>query len=109
MAPLLVGREAEMTLIDRLVDGGRSGRSGVALFRGAAGTGKSALLNLASDRARGIRVLRSVGVPAESELGFAGLHQLLRPLLDRVGSLPAPQCRALRSALAWCRRPPIRC
>src|SRR4029077_12214654 len=31
---------------------------------------------------------------------FAGLHQLLRPVLDRVDSLPAVQAKALRGAFA---------
>lgn len=32
------------------------------------------------------------------ELPFAGLHQLLRPVLDRLDRLPAPQIGALRGA-----------
>ena len=32
------------------------------------------------------------------ELAFAGLHQLLAPVLDRVDQLPAPQRDALRTA-----------
>ena len=35
---------------------------------------------------------------AESELPFAGLHQLLWPLLDRAGELPDVQSAALRGA-----------
>ena len=45
-----------------------------------------------------MRVLTGAGVEAESELPFAGLHQLLWPLLDRAGELPDVQSAALRGA-----------
>jgi DNA-binding CsgD family transcriptional regulator len=44
------------------------------------------------------RVLRTVGLEAESALAFAALHRLLRPVLDGLGALPTPQRRALRLA-----------
>ena len=47
-----------------------------------------------------MRVLTGAGVEAESELPFAGLHQLLWPLLDRAGGCPTPQSAALRGAWA---------
>src|SRR6185312_14423612 len=43
-------------------------------------------------------VLRAVGLESESDLAFAGLHQLLRPVLDRAGCLPGPQAEAVRRA-----------
>ncbi len=46
-----------------------------------------------------MRVLAATGVEAESALGYASLQLLLRPLVDRAGTLPAPQSRALRIAL----------
>ncbi|WP_395105894.1 ATP-binding protein [Actinomadura sp. SCN-SB] len=75
-------------------------RGAAILLRGPAGIGKSALLAEARRRAaeRGVRVLTTAGVRAESGLAFAGLHRLLRPLLDRVDDLPAPQRDALRTA-----------
>jgi predicted ATPase len=97
---MLVGRSAETEAVDRLLDDARSGRSGVLVLRGEAGIGKSALLEYAADRADGIAVLRGVGVEAESELAFAALHQILRPVLDRIDALPDPQAAALRSAFA---------
>jgi len=57
--------------VDRLLGAARAGRSGVLVLRGEA------------------------GIESEVELPFATLHQLLRPLLDRVGRLPAPQAAAL--------------
>src|SRR5215470_17791716 len=50
-------------------------------------------------------VLRAAGVEAEVELPFAALHQLLRPLLDRLGHLPAPQAAALHAALGLAAAP----
>ena len=44
-------------------------------------------------------VLRAAGVQTEGELAFAGLHLLLRPILDRIEALPGMQATALRGAL----------
>ena len=46
-----------------------------------------------------MRVLGAVGVEAESDLAFAGLHQLLRPVLSRLDSVPAVQADAVRIAM----------
>lgn len=61
---------------------------------------KSALLREASDRAssRGMQVLRTTGVESEAHLPFAGLHQLLRPCLAEIGTLPTPQRSAISAA-----------
>ncbi|MEW9548188.1 AAA family ATPase [Nonomuraea sp. NPDC050783] len=97
---MLYGREAETDRIDRLLAEARQGRSGVLVLRGPAGIGKSALLELAAREAAatGMRTLRGVGIESETELVFAALHQLLRPGLDRLGRLPAPQADALAGA-----------
>ncbi len=60
--------------------------------------GKSALLDYLAGHAAGCRVARATGVESEMELAFAGLHQLLAPVLDRVEGLPGPQRDALRTA-----------
>src|SRR4051794_41865541 len=60
--------------------------------------GKSALLEDTGAAATDMRVLRTTGLQAESALAFAALHRLLRPALDGLGTLPAPQRRALRVA-----------
>ncbi|MDX6490637.1 MAG: hypothetical protein QOD43_882, partial [Gaiellaceae bacterium] len=49
-------------------------------------------------QASGCRVVRAAGVQSEMELAFAGLHQLLAPILDRIDGLPVPQRDALRTA-----------
>ena len=73
---------------------------GGLLLRGPAGIGKSFLLAALRDRARkdGQRVLTTSGVQSEARLSFAGLHQLLRPVLDEVHELPPRQREALLSA-----------
>lgn len=68
------------------------------MLQGAAGTGKSALLDHAAELADGCRVVRAVGVESEMELPFAGLHQLCADLLDGLDGLPGPQREALETA-----------
>jgi hypothetical protein len=94
----LIGRRTELEALDALLDGARAGRSGVLVLRGVPGIGKTALVDHCARTADGFRVLRAEGVEAEAELAFAGLHQLLRPLLDRVDRLPAVQRAALETA-----------
>src|SRR5215469_6362803 len=95
---MLFGRSEQLTAIDRLLDGMRSGRAGVLTLRGEAGIGKTALLDAAAEKAAGTRVLRVTGVESEAELPFAGLHALMRPVLDDIGALPERQAVALRAA-----------
>jgi DNA-binding CsgD family transcriptional regulator len=95
---MLLGREAEQRVVDELLQSARAGRSAVLVLRGEPGIGKSALLGYARSRAEGMTVLWSVGIEAEHELPFAGLHQLVRPCLGLLDRLPAPQEAALRSA-----------
>jgi DNA-binding CsgD family transcriptional regulator len=98
-SPQLVGRDAELDRIDRLLRGAREGRSDVLVVCGPAGIGKSALLDAARGLANDMQILACRGVESEARLPFAGLHQLLRPLLDDTRALPRPQARALRCAL----------
>jgi DNA-binding CsgD family transcriptional regulator len=98
-AARLVGRELELGVISRLLEQAHELRSGVLVLRGEPGVGKSALLNFAVDSASGMRVLRAVGVEPESELAFAGLHQILRPVFASIDTIPEVQAAALRSAL----------
>jgi DNA-binding CsgD family transcriptional regulator len=97
---MLVGRGTETAVIGGLLDGARDGRSGVLVVRGEAGVGKSALLEHAAASADGFTVLRGLGVDGESELAYAALHQILRPVFDRIEQLPEPQAAALNSAFA---------
>jgi DNA-binding CsgD family transcriptional regulator len=96
---MLYGRAAEVAVVERLVADARSSRSGALVIRGEPGVGKSALLEHAVECGREMRVLRSQGIEAESELAFAGLHELVRPILNRLPELPTPQAEALGGAL----------
>jgi DNA-binding CsgD family transcriptional regulator len=95
----LIGRNDELARVDALLDRVRD-RGGALVIRGEPGIGKSALLDSARGRASslGARTLATVGVESESELAFAGLHQLLAPLGNRIAGLPAPQRQALDAA-----------
>ena len=96
---VLLGRAAECATIERLLEAAGRGESGSLVLRGEAGMGKTALLGHALDQASGMTVLRTTGVEVESDLAFAGLHALLRPIADQLGQLPEPQRAALAAAL----------
>lgn len=95
----LYGRESEVSALDELIDGLHA-RGGALIVRGEAGIGKSSLLAAASSSAaaRGSVVLGTTGVQSEAHLPFAGLHQLLQPLLADLDGLPGPQRAALEAA-----------
>jgi DNA-binding CsgD family transcriptional regulator len=84
-------------MLDRLLDAVRAGESRALVVRGEPGIGKTALLDYLVEQATGCRVTRIAGIQSEMELAFAGLHQLLAPMLSRLERLPAPQRAALRS------------
>jgi hypothetical protein len=96
----IIGRDGGLARLRALVDP-VPGSSQVLLVTGEAGMGKTALLADAADRARsaGLWVLSVTGRESESRLAFAGLHQLLRPVLPAVAGLPARQAQALLGAL----------
>ena len=84
--------------------------SQVLLVTGEAGMGKTVLLADAAGRARsaGMRVLSVTGRESESKLAFAGLHQLLRPVLSSAAGLPGRQAQALPGALGLAADPVLR-
>jgi DNA-binding CsgD family transcriptional regulator len=96
---VLVGREDELAKLQALLDDVGAGGASLVIH-GDPGIGKSALVDefgrLA--RARSVNVVRTVGVPAEQGIAFAGLHRLLRPYLARTDRLPEPQRKALDAA-----------
>jgi len=96
----IIGREAGLARLRGLVEPvPRAGQ--VLLVTGEAGMGKTVLLADATGRARlaGMRVLSVTGRESESRLAFAGLHQLLRPVLSSAAGLPGRQAQALLGAL----------
>lgn len=93
---MIYGRDEETARLAEVLDAAADGRGSVLVVRGEAGIGKSALLAGVATADR--TVLRVTGVEAEADLPFAALHALLRPVLHRLDSLPAPQATALRAA-----------
>jgi DNA-binding CsgD family transcriptional regulator len=96
----IVGRQAELELIETLLSEAADGPRGI-LLEGAPGIGKSVLLTeaLAGARARGITVLEASPSGGEVELAYAGIADLLGRALEAVDRLPTPQRKALRVAL----------
>ncbi|MGD0557282.1 MAG: AAA family ATPase [Streptosporangiaceae bacterium] len=92
---MLLGRDHEQRVIKGLVQNG-----GALVLVGDPGIGKSTLIAAARRFAieQDMKVLAATGVPAESHLPYAGLHQLLRPLREDIGDLPGPQRGAIDSA-----------
>src|SRR4029077_5000035 len=96
----LVGREAELAQLDRALAEAAEHR-GALFVTGAGGNGKTSLLEVAASdaRSRGYKVLAITGLESEADLPYAGLHQLLQPVLGSAGALPVPQKNALLTAL----------
>ena len=97
-AAALRGRAGECEMLRNLVSTVRSDGSQVLVLRGEAGVGKTALLEYLGGHASGFRCLDVVGVESDMELAFAGLHQLLAPILHHLDELPEPQREALNVA-----------
>jgi len=104
--PPIIGRDAGLARLRGLV-GQDPPSSQVLVVTGEAGMGKTVLMADAADRARtaGMRVLLVTGRESESRLAFAGLHQLLRPVLSSAAGLPVRQADALSGALGLSAEP----
>lgn len=85
----MIGREGQLSRLTGLIDRAPGG-GGAILITGEAGIGKSALIQAATTHARaaGFRVLTCSGVEGETQIGLAGLHELLRVIIDRAEILP---------------------
>ncbi|WP_141579455.1 AAA family ATPase [Actinomadura sp. WMMA1423] len=104
---LIVGRAPEAAALTSFLRTAlREG--GAQLLTGDPGMGKTELLGVAAQKAEsmGARVLRASGSEYETELSFAGLHQLLLPVVDSLPGLPAPHRAALATALGLDRGDP---
>jgi len=103
---ILVGRSGDCGTLDELVEAIRNGLSQSLVILGDPGIGKTRLLEYAVQAAGGVRTVRIAGLESELRLGFAALHRMLAPFLDRVGLLPPPQRAALDSAFGLAAGPP---
>jgi DNA-binding CsgD family transcriptional regulator/tetratricopeptide (TPR) repeat protein len=103
----LVGREVEIGQVESAL-ASASDHGTALLVSGAPGIGKTSLLELAASGAqdRGYRMLSVTGVESEANLPYAGLQQLLQPVLASAGSLADPQNAALLAALGMRSGPP---
>ena len=99
MTASFVDRADERSALEHLLAEVRTGTSGALVLIGEAGIGKTVLLDFTVDAAEDLRVVRTVGVEAESTYPFAALHQLLTPFIQGVAHLPEAQRRALD--IAW--------
>jgi DNA-binding CsgD family transcriptional regulator len=98
----VVGRARQLQEITALLGQGTA-RGRALLLSGEPGVGKSVLLGEVARvmSEAGARVLSAAGVRSEAELAYAGLHQLLLPLYDRIERLADPHRRVLRGALGY--------
>jgi DNA-binding CsgD family transcriptional regulator len=101
MAPVVLGRQAELeqltAMLDAVVAGPRA-----AVVEGPAGIGKTTVWQAALQAARGrsFTVLAARTAQSEATLPFAGLIDLLEGVPEAgLSALPAPQRRALEVAL----------
>ncbi len=98
---MLVGREAELSIIAAALENARNGRGSGICVAGTPGIGKTSLLAAAEEAATGFSRLRTTGVSSEIAIGHAGLAQILTPLRDWVTQIPPPQRAALETAMGW--------
>ncbi|WP_327632930.1 LuxR C-terminal-related transcriptional regulator [Kribbella sp. NBC_00482] len=103
---MLYGRSDDCAVLTRLFDAAEGGTSAVVVVRGEAGVGKTALMDWLHHEAaqRGGEVLRCAGIASESQLPFAGLHQVLRPAIHAMPALDRLHQEALGGALGLSRR-----
>ena len=101
-----VGRDDEIARLAALVDSAPVNGQ-VLVLLGDAGMGKTMLLANVADRARsaGQRVLWATGRESGAGIAFAGLHELLLPVLESAAALPQRQAQALLGALGLAAEP----
>jgi len=93
-----IGRDREIRRIDDLLRAARGSRGSALVLQGDAGIGKSTLLEYARRPRTGCRIIEAAGSEFETELPFAGLHQLCAPMLGELPELPEPIRAALEVA-----------
>jgi DNA-binding CsgD family transcriptional regulator len=96
----LIGRERELAALDSFLE--EAALDGATLLlTGEPGVGKTALLASAAEMATtaGVRVIRGGGVEYETDVSFAGLHQLVDLLSDDLRRLPRSSRAPIEVAL----------
>jgi DNA-binding CsgD family transcriptional regulator len=95
----LVGREEELAELSSFLDGELPS---ALVLEGEAGIGKTTIWRegIRAAEQRGLCVLSTSGAPGETQMAFAGLTDLLEPVVERIlPALPAPQREALEVTL----------
>jgi DNA-binding CsgD family transcriptional regulator/Cdc6-like AAA superfamily ATPase len=98
----LVGRDTELAAIEKFMAAATNGVPGALVLSGEPGIGKTVLWEAGVERAAaaGHRVLVHRSVRSEAGLSFAGLTDLVAPVLDEVAdALSPPRRRSLEVAL----------
>ena len=97
----MVGRKDERARLKALLDAAREGRSGtVAAARARRGSARRRCCARRSRRRRTSRCCGRAAWSRESDIPFAGLAELVTPLLAHLDELPSVQAAAMRGALA---------
>lgn len=93
----ILGREDEIAALEALF----ANDAGALLIEGQAGIGKTTLwrAGLRLARAHGFRVLATTPLRSQAQFAYGGVGDLCSGSLGRLGELPAPQRRALATAL----------
>ena len=96
----LIGRDRELAVLGSLLDEAVVDGA-TLLLTGEPGVGKTALLAAAAEMAAtaGFEVIRAGGVEYETDVSFAGLHQLVGPLSGDLHRLPPSSRVAMEVAL----------
>lgn len=96
----LVGRDAELAMLFAALGDADDASGSAHLLLGDAGIGKTALLDAVTTAAHDgdALVLTCRGMRMRSTVGFAGLHELLLPVLDLLPALPHRQRAAIEIA-----------
>ncbi|SEG83449.1 regulatory protein, luxR family [Actinacidiphila yanglinensis] len=88
----LVGRDREIGEVEAMLTAAAGGAGRVVVVSAGAGTGKSALLDTALDRARreGFTVLSARGISSERELPFGLVSRLFEPVAAELAQAGPP-------------------
>ena len=105
LALKVVGRDDELAHIVEMLGAVRSGGSRSLVITGEPGIGKSTLLLAAEHLTPDFHCMRVRGVESEQPMAYAGLHQALVPLRERLSELPEVQAQAVGQALGWASGP----
>ncbi len=104
-----IGRAREEAMVATVVAAAIDGHGGALVVRGEPGIGKSTLLEHARACGGEAAIVEASGVEVEGEVAFAGLTDVLRPVLGALDALTPVQAEAIETILGAARaRPPDR-